>query len=482
MSDEEAVIARGNEVFAIEVRGFDYIPEPERNMSLRQVDHLWAGTSVNLLSFALGAMAVTMGLNLWLALAACAAGTLAYAAIALGSVVTVRVGLPVTTLARAAFGVRANLLNAFLAWIASVAFEVINTVFGVDALLALFKMLGWRDPSGAGKLVAVLLQLALCGGIAVLGHATMVWFQRIFAIVVGAVLLVVMAVTVGQVDWVHAARPHAHLASASALAAFLTACAALASNPISFLFNGPDWVRYLPSGTPARRIFGHVFWASYLPSLALTIMGACCATLGDMTDPVGGLAPFLPPWLTLLYILAVVGGSLANNVPTYYSSGLSLQAMGLEVHRYVATLIDVAASSAIALYILFVQDFSTALDEFIALLIVWVGPFGGVWIADALLRKGGYDIRAIHAPARGSRYWGWRGIDPCGAVAMLAGMVVAALTMKSPLYEGPVAAALGGADLSWLLGFPVSMLLYGALAHGRGWLSLAPAALPGRTD
>jgi NCS1 family nucleobase:cation symporter-1 len=44
-------------------------------------------------------------------------------------------------------------------------------------------------------------------------------------------------------------------------------------------------------------------------------------------------------------------------------------------------------------------------------------------------------------------------------------MAVSALTMNSPLYEGPIASALGGADLSWILGLPVSALLYAALAH-----------------
>ncbi len=481
VSGGEPRIARGNELFGIEMRGFDYIPESERNMSLRHVDHLWAGTSVNLLSFALGAMAVTLGLNLRLAIAACVVGNLAYAWIALGSVVTVRVGLPVTTLARAAFGIRGNLGNAFLAWIASVAFEVINTVFGVDALLALFRALGWHDAGAAGKLIAVLLQLVLCGGIAVLGHATMIWFQRIFAVVVGAVLAVVMAFTVGRVDWSHAASPHAHFASASAVAAFLTACAVVASNPISYLFNGPDWVRYLPSQTPARRVFRHVFWASYLPSLALAVMGAWCATLADMSDPVAGLEPYVPRPLFVLYILSVVGGSLANNVPTYYSSGLSLQSIGLNVHRHVATLIDVVASTGVALYILFVEDFSTALNDFIALLIAWVGPFGGVWLCDALLRRSRYDVAAIHTPARGSLYWGWMGVNPRGAIAILAGMGVSVLTMKSPLYQGPLAAALGGADLSWLLGFPVAMLVYGTLERAPGRVSLGAAMLPART-
>jgi purine-cytosine permease-like protein len=374
---------------------------------------------------------------------------------------TVRAGLPVSTLARAAFGMRANLLNALLSWISSVAFEVINTIFGVEALIALFKVLGWDAPGGTGKLVAVLVQLILCGGIAALGHATMVWFQRVFAALVGAALLVVVGFTVGQVNWAAAAMSHAPLAAATPFATFLTAAAIVASNALSFLFNGPDWVRYLPSKAPGRAIFRHVFWSSYLPSVMLTMMGAFCATLADMSDPVAGLKAFIPSWLFIIYILAVVGGSLANNVPTYYSSGLSLQAIGLRLHRYTATLLDVVVSTAIALYILFVQDFTTALNDFIALLVAWVGPFGGVWICDGLLRHGNYDARAIHSRARtDSAYWGWHGLNPAGCIAVVLGMAVAALTMKSPLYEGPLARVLGGTDLSWILGFPVAAVSY----------------------
>ena len=460
MGAREETILRSNEVFEIEVRGFDHIPEAERNMTLRHISPLWVGNSLNLLSFALGSIAITLGLNLWQALAACVVGSLTYAYMALGSIVTVRAGLPVSTLARAAFGIRGNLPNALLSWISSVAFEVINTVFGVDALLALFQVLGWKDSGMGGKLGAVLLQLILCGGIAVLGHATMVWFQRIFAILVGTALLIVIAFTVGKVDGLNAAAPHMHLATSTS-AAFLTAAAVIASNPLSFLFNGPDWVRYLPSATPARSIFRYVFWASYLPSLLMTMMGAFCATLGDMSDPVAGLKPFVPPWLFIVYIFAVVGGSLANNVPTYYSSGLSLQAIGLKLHRYTATMLDVVISMAIALYILFVQDFSTALDNFVALLVVWVGPFGGVWICDGFLRQGQYDPRAIHSRTLvAGPYWGWRGVNPSGYIAVAAGMVVATLTMRSPLYDGPIATALGGADLSWILGLPVAALTY----------------------
>jgi NCS1 family nucleobase:cation symporter-1 len=467
MREQESGIAHGNDVFSIEVRGFDHIPDAERNMSLRQVDYLWVGTSVNLLSFTLGALTITFGLNLWLGMAAAFLGALLYALIGLGSIVTVRAGLPVSTLARAAFGRRGNAVNALLSWIASVSYEVINTVFGAEAVLALFKLLGWNDPGGIGKLMAVLLQLILCGGIAVLGHATMVWFQRACSLLVGVALLLVMAVTLGKVDWLHAGVAHLPQTGHSTLALFLTAAAVIASNPLSFLFNGPDWVRYLPSRTAPRAIVGHVFWASFLPSLALTLMGVWCATLGDMADPVAGLAPLVPRWLFLIYIAAVIVGSVSNSVPTYYSSGLTLQALGLQVHRYVATAADVILATLVTLYVLFVQDFTTALTDFIALLMVWVGPYGGVWIADAWLRRCHYDTAAIHSNQPAGPYWGRHGFKPIGYVAMLAGMVVSALTMMSPLFNGPLAQALGGADVSWLLGFPVSAALYCILSRRR---------------
>jgi NCS1 family nucleobase:cation symporter-1 len=221
-----------------------------------------------------------------------------------------------------------------------------------------------------------------------------------------------------------------------------------------------------------------VFWASFVPSLALAMMGAVSATLGNMSDPVMGLKPFIPAWLFTIYIFAVIGGSLANSIPTYYSSGLSLQAVGLKLHRNFATALDVVFATAISLYILFVQDFSTALDDFISVLVVWVGPFGGVWICDGYLRRAKFDFQSIHgnAGAEGN-YWGWRGFNPSGYIALAVGMVAAVLTMRSPLFDGPVATLFGGADLSWILGFPVSALTYLGLTRLRGYSNS-----PGATD
>jgi NCS1 family nucleobase:cation symporter-1 len=50
---------------------------------------------------------------------------------------------------------------------------------------------------------------------------------------------------------------------------------------------------------------------------------------------------------------------------------------------------------------------------------------------------------------------------------LVVGMAAAAMTMRSPLYNGPIATALDGADLSWIVGFPVSALVYAGLMRFR---------------
>lgn len=452
-----------NPVFGVEARGFEQIPDAERNMTLPEVGPLWLATNMNVFSIVLGCIGITLGLNLWWALAACVVGNLPYAYLGFASIGTVRAGLPVTTLTRAIFGIRGNFPNAFFGWISSLAYEVIGTVLGVYALLALMKMLGWHGSDAAGKLLATLILLVFSGGVAMLGHATMVFLQRFFAVILGAVLFVVLVYTCGQVDWPHGGTPHAPLTAKTTTAAFMTACGVMASQPIGYLFNGPDWVRYLPTATPARQIFNRVFLWTLLPSIALTAMGAMWATLGDMSDPVAGLKPFIPSWLFVIYAFAVVGGAVAANIPVLYSSGLSLQSLGLEVTRWTATAVDVLVSTAIVIYILFVEDFTTALNDFVALLLVWVGPYGGVWMCDGMLRRWAYPSGAVHPsgvlpplalPDR--RLIGW--------IALSAGMVVGVFTMRSPLYDGPIAMSLGGMDLNWVLGFVVGGGSYYALS------------------
>ena len=312
-------------------------------------------------------------------------------------------------------------------------------------------------------MLATLVVLGASAVIAIYGHATMVYVQRGFAVALTLVLAVVLAYSADGVNW--SAQGPGNLQGWEAVAAILAAGAVVASGPISYLFNGPDWVRYLPSRTAGRSIFWNVFLSSGVIALFLSVMGVLLASQGDMSDPVAGVKPFVPGWLFVLYILAAVGGSIANNVVAFYSSGLCLQSIGLPLKRYQATMLDTVVSSAIVIYILFVHDFTSALHHFVALLVVWLAPFAAVWITDGVMRAWRYRSEEIHDVSRRSAYWEWHG-EPAGWIALAAGVLVCVLTVRAPTFSGPVSDALGGADFTWTLGPLVSAAVYWALVRG----------------
>jgi purine-cytosine permease-like protein len=169
----------------------------------------------------------------------------------------------------------------------------------------------------------------------------------------------------------------------------------------------------------------------------------------------------------VLYILAAIGGSIANNVVAFYSSGLCLQSIGLPLKRYQATAVDTAVATAVVLYIVVVHDFTKALHNFVALLVVWLAPFAAVWLTDGLMRHWRYDVDHIHDTGPQSRYWGRGGFNIAGCIALAVGVVVCALTVNAPNFTGPISDALSGADLTWTLGPLASSLVYRFLARRR---------------
>ena len=128
-------------------------------MTLRQTAWFWVGTNANLFFVSVGVIALEVGLEVWQALVAVVLGTSLFVAVGVASIGGARSGLPTMTFTRAAFGSRGNIPNGVLTWAALVAFEAINCIFGVFALLALMAELGWEDPGAAGKVLATLLVL-----------------------------------------------------------------------------------------------------------------------------------------------------------------------------------------------------------------------------------------------------------------------------------------------------------------------------------
>jgi nucleobase:cation symporter-1, NCS1 family len=455
-----------NPAFGLEQHGFDFIPESERKMTMRDLVYVWVGANAYLFFFSVGVITYALGLNVWEALLSVVVGNALFVYVAWGSIAGVRAGLPTMTLTRAAFGVQGNRFNGVLGWVTSVSFEALNTTFGVLAVAALLPVLGWHNGGTAGKIIALVLVFFFSALIAILGHATLVYFQRIFAILLTLVMVVVFIYTVGGVNW--SAGPAHPLSTAATFGAFMAGTAVVASGPLSYMFNCSDWPRYLPGKTPSKSIFWNVLWSSSGIAVFLGFMGVILSSRGNMSNPVAGLESLIPQWLFIIYAIAAVGGAVANNVITFYASGLTLQSVGIPLRRYQATMCDMTVATLLVIYVVFIStNFLTDLNNFLSLLLIWIGPFAGVWLVDGTLRRWAYDPVDIHAIKAGSdgRYWGWHGINTKGFVSMLAGAVVCVLSIDSPILEGPISKAFSGADFTWVLGPIVGGAVYYGLAR-----------------
>jgi purine-cytosine permease-like protein len=172
----------------------------------------------------------------------------------------------------------------------------------------------------------------------------------------------------------------------------------------------------------------------------------------------------LPAWFLAPYLLLLFFNLLAVNAIDLYSSGLTLQTIGLRVKRWVATLIDMVICTVLAAIAIFNANFNTLYGEFLSLLIIFLAPWCAIYLTDAWLRRNTYNAEGLLARV-GGPYWYQGGINPAGIIAMIGGMIASALWLNSTLLQGPLSRLFGNSDMSVFTGFIVAGVLYFLLAR-----------------
>jgi purine-cytosine permease-like protein len=156
-----------------------------------------------------------------------------------------------------------------------------------------------------------------------------------------------------------------------------------------------------------------------------------------------------------------------------YSSGVTLQAMGVKVKRYQAVLIDCFLAFLVTLFAIFNSSFHTYLTDFVDLVSVWIAPWFAIFMVDWAMRKYRYVPSELQRTDRGSLYYGAGGVFWPAIIAQVVGMYAAisalSTTFHMPRWLNPIVYATRdsygyGADFSVFLGIAVGGLLYLALA------------------
>ena len=101
-------------------------------------------------------------------------------------------------------------------------------------------------------------------------------------------------------------------------------------------------------------------------------------------------------------------------------------------------------------------SFVTNLTNFLDVLLVILIPWSAVNLADYfLVRRGRYDVTSFFTADGAYGRFAWRGL-----LAYAVGLAAEWPFVSQPDYTGPLVGPLGGADISWLVGWFAAAIAY----------------------
>ena len=233
----------------------------------------------------------------------------------------------------------------------------------------------------------------------------------------------------------------------------------VAASGLSWVNMASDYTRYLPARTAARRVVWATTGGSLIPVFFLMALGVLLASgapaLASAANPVAALEELVPSWMRVPYLLTAVGGMITGDIMDIYSAGLSLLAARLPLRRSRTVFIDAALSLAASLYVLLVaKNVIGTFEAFLALMACVLAPWSAIFLFDSRrwLRAGQPNSMPPHR-------FHWRAL-----LAWSAGIAVSVAFTSTGVYSGPLAVGIfKGSSLGFLLGFCVTLALYGGL-------------------
>ena len=204
-------------------------------------------------------------------------------------------------------------------------------------------MAGVHVSSGL-KVVYIILAAAIQAVMPYLGHATMVKVLRALIIPFGAIF-VLLAVY----DFKHGSA-----ASRDSGADGSSTPRDSPSSSPSRVLAGPSaatTTRATSRATPSKgSIVGWMFLGTAIPEIFMMVLGAATFTFSHRAPVAAwnGANPFealhsqhyIPSWVVVLFLIFAIVQLFGINSLDLYSSGVSLQAMGLRLKRYQAVVLD----------------------------------------------------------------------------------------------------------------------------------------------
>jgi nucleobase:cation symporter-1, NCS1 family len=432
----------------VETHHIDMIPAGARHGKPWQQAAFWAGANINVFNVVLGGVVVSIGLTFWWAIIAIAAGTLAGALfIALHATQGPRLGVPQTIQSRGQFGFYGA---AFL-------FPCV-LLLNVGFIAAQLVIQSQSAQGVIGSLTIPEWILILAVPAVVIGIFGYRWIHRVMqaTVVIVGVSMIIMLIQGLRYGSLPAKETTLHAPTAGL---FLAGAALLVIDMLSWAPFVSDYTRYLPVNTSGRRLFWAIYAGNVVSTIVACTIGAYLAALLPSLGPVAAIGKISGKWALVILTLSLINSDTLNA----YTGAFQVLALGNMWRRFksVSVMLRVVPficvmAVGVLIALLGYKHFVSNLSNFLDVLLVIFIPWSAVNLTDYfLVRRGNYDVTAFFIPDGVYGKVAWRGL-----VAYAVGLAVEWPFVSQPDYVGPFVSHLGGADISWLVGFFVSAVVY----------------------
>ncbi|MGC9153436.1 MAG: purine-cytosine permease family protein [Vulcanisaeta sp.] len=432
----------------IERLGIEHVPESMRHGKTLYQFTLWFASNLTVADYALGPILYMLGLPIsWLVLALILGNVLGGLLVGLLAAMGPTYGYPQIMISRAAYGRVGNLPFALANWISTLGWFSVNAIIGGYII----NYIAPQIPLYAAILITVLTQFV----IALFGYDAIHRSEYVLSIVLGILFAVSLALSLS--------KPHllsSYIKSASFNPFnFAIALATVFSYIMSWGPYASDYSRYLPEGVSRARVIAYAALGGLLASLWSEVVGfAVAAATGNTSGLPTVLVQFMGNYGIVYAAIAVIAlflGALAANVLNIYTNSLSALAIYSKARRWQALVVGAVVGSALA--VLGGLNFVSYYEGFLLFLDYWITP----WIGILLVMFYVYKVRDWRLVDNGPEVI-WRAL-----VSYIIGLLVSVPFMNLDAatgglipFIGPIANAMGGADISYFISFVAAIIAY----------------------
>lgn len=438
----------------IEHRSIDYVPRSERHGKVWHQGPFWFTGNFVIVTMLVGFTGPSMGLSVgWAILAVALGAGFGTFFMAFHANQGPRMGLPQMIQSRAQFGVRGAIVPFAATVFVYIGFMVFDTIIATQGLQTVL-------PGGPWFWYPFLVAVSIV--IAVVGHDLLHFVQRWLTYILLVVFGIVTVLAIFALP-IESGAP-AETAGWDATA-FLVQFSLAAGYNISYAVYVSDYSRYLPENAPAGKLIAWTYAGAAGSAIWLMSLGAILSSKIPGADGIGSLVTagdlLFPGFGTVVVLVGTVALITIMGVNAYGAMLTGVSAVdGFKPVRPTVRLrvvgLVVVGLATVAIALAIPEDYLGSFNSFVTLMLYFLVPWTAVNLVDFyLVRHGRYAITEIFSHDGIYGRWAWRGL-----LAYAVGFLAMVPFFTLGFYVGPVAQALGGADVSFAIGLAVSGGLY----------------------